>query len=220
MTSFFKRQQLAKEAAQEFMEDFHPDRKWWIVGGMLRDTILSTPFKDIDIFINGRAEDLLPEGDVDKGDKNAFLLRAYTVKSYPYKGEDFEINLIFMRGDFWDLEQMTDRCDFGICQIGWEPSTDKTYRSDAFELDLRKRTITLTRETTKGRVNRMKDKMPLFEFRNPRQLTVDGQKRWCYNPETSELEIRFDKLVPKVDKSAIDFEFVDVGEKTSKSYVY
>ena len=26
----------AKAAAQEFMQAFHPEREWWIVGGLLR----------------------------------------------------------------------------------------------------------------------------------------------------------------------------------------
>lgn len=185
----------AKEAAIEFMEAFHPDREWWIVGGLLRDSAMNRPFKDIDIFINGRDTDLLPQHCPDLGDKNAFLLRAYTVAAYPYKGQDFEINLIFMRGDFWDLQSITDRCDFGICQIGWEPVTETTYRSEAFFRDIQDSTLTMTRETSKERVQRMKAKFPRHLFRNPQKLTTDGTRRWCYNDATQQLEIRHDQLI-------------------------
>lgn len=188
----------AKEAAKEFMEAFHPDRQWWIVGGLLRDSELYRVPKDIDIFIQGYDTDLLPENCEDLGDKNAFLLRAYTVKDYPYKGETYEINLIFMRGDFWDLNSMTDRCDFGICQIGWCPVTNETYRSDKYNLDVRRRQLTLCRETTQERVNRMKDKFPYFTFTNPKSLTVDGKKCWSYNPGSGRLEISFEKIKPKI----------------------
>lgn len=186
----------AKDAAKEFMTHFHPDRKWWIVGGLLRDTELWRPAKDIDIFISGYNEDLLPEGCEDFGDRNAYLLRAYTVKAYPYKGQDYEINLIFMRGDFWTLEKMTDRCDFGICQIGYDPLTGETYRSDKYKADVANKTITMSRDTTQNRINRMREKFPEFEFQNPDDLDVNGKKSWCYNPETQLLQIVFDKVKP------------------------
>lgn len=186
-----------KQAAIEFMNNFHPDRTWWIVGGMLRDSAMDRGYKDIDIFINGRDTDLLPDEGTDHGDKNAFLLRAYTVREYPYEGDTFEINLIFMRGNFWDLEQMSDRCDFGICQIGWEPTTNRTYRSEAFFRDMQDNTLTMTRETSKERVQRMQAKFPHHLFRNPQNLTTDGTRCWCYNEETSQLEVRHDQLITR-----------------------
>lgn len=189
----------AKEAAKEFMQNFHPDREWWIVGGALRDADFGRPFKDIDIFINGRDTDLLPEGCEDLGDKNAYLLRAYTVKDYPYKGETFEVNLIFMRGDFWTLEKMTERCDFGICQIGWEPATDRTYMSDQFIEDRMNRRLTLCRETTQERVDRMARKFPFgWTLHNPKNIEVDGKKCWTYDADSGKLVIGYEKIKPRV----------------------
>ena len=188
---------LAKEASMEFMAAFHPDREWWIVGGALRDTELGLDFKDVDIFINGYDTDLLPEGDVDLGDRNAYLLRAYTAKDYPYKGERFDINLIFMRGGHWSLESMTDRCDFGICQIGWDPSNNRTYRSSEYLNDYHVKTLTLTRETSRERKNRMENKFSTFAFRNPNNITLDGDRMWVYSEESGELEVKYDKYVPR-----------------------
>ena len=172
----------AKAAAQEFMQAFHPERKWWIVGGLLRDDLLRRPWKDIDIFINGFSTDLLPEDCDDPGASNAYLLRAYTVKDYPYKGELYEINLIFMRGHRWTLKSMTDRCDFGICQIGWCPETRSTYTSPLFELDRKRLQLTLCRETTVERVQRMQAKFPHWALRNPDRLELDGKRCWSYDP--------------------------------------
>lgn len=186
----------AKLAAIEFMDTFHPGRTWWIVGGALRDTVLYRPFKDIDIFIGGFATDMLPEDAIDLGDRNAYLLRAYTVKDYPYKGEKFEINLIFMRGEHWTLERMTNRCDFGICQIGWCPIEDRTYKSVMFNNDVNLHEITLTRETSRERLNRMRSKFPNYSLRNPQDLEVDGDRRWVYSPEEGCLTVRYDKYVP------------------------
>lgn len=187
---------LAKEASVEFMAAFHPDREWWIVGGALRDTDLGVDFKDVDIFIKGYDTDLLPKGEVDLGDRNAYLLRAYTVKDYPYKGERFEINLIFMRGEHWSLESMTDRCDFGICQIGWDPKNNRTYRSSAYLKDHHEKTLTLTRETSRERKSRMENKFPIFDFRNPDHIELDGDRTWGYSEESGELEVKYQKYVP------------------------
>lgn len=192
-----RRIRLAKEAADEFMAAFHPNREWWIVGGALRDADLGHRFKDIDIFINGYETDLLPEGDIDLGDRNAYLLRAYTVKEYPYKGERFEINLIFMRGSNWSLKTMTDRCDFGICQIGWDPADNRVYRSSTYLHDFSSKTLTLTRETSRERTRRMQNKFPAFSFRNPDNIEVDGDRRWVYSEESGQLEIQYDKYIPK-----------------------
>ncbi len=188
---------LAKEASMDFMAAFHPDREWWIVGGALRDTDLGQRFKDVDIFINGYDTDLLPEGEVDLGDRNAFLLRAYTVKDYLYKGERFEINLIFMRGDHWNLESMTDRCDFGICQIGWDPTNNRTYRSSLYLSDHHDKTLTLARETSRERKSRMENKFSDFAFRNPEYIELDGDRMWVYSEESGELEVKYDKYIPR-----------------------
>ena len=186
----------AKLAAIEFMETFHPGRDWWIVGGALRDTVLSRDFKDIDIFISGFTTDLLPDDAIDLGDRNAYLLRAYTVKDYPYKSEKFEINLIFMRGDQWSLESMTNRCDFGICQIGWCPKEDRTYKSRKFERDVNNTTLTLTRNTSQERLKRMKSKFVAYDFINPDRLTIDTDRRWVYSPEEGALVVKYDQYVP------------------------
>lgn len=187
----------AKEAAIEFMNAFHPDRQWWIVGGLLRDSDLNRPFKDIDIFINGYDTDLLPQG-AEIGDKNAYLLRAYTVNDYPYKGERYEINLIFMRGDQWTLEKMSDRCDFGICQVGWCPLEDREYRSDAYVHDKTKKTLTISRNTSKERYERMKSKFPTHLVRNPEEFTLDDQRYWSYDDVTQQLTVKHTQYVPAV----------------------
>lgn len=187
----------AKEAAVEFMEAFHPNRQWWIVGGLLRDHDMHKPFKDIDIFINGYDTDMLPVG-AEIGDKNAFLLRAYTVEAYPYKGDRYEINLIFMRGDQWTLESMSDRCDFGICQIGWCPEQDREYRSKAYIFDKGNNTLTLCRNTTKDRVKRMQDKFPNHKLRNPDLFLLDDKRFWKYDEQTQQLEKRYKQILPAV----------------------
>jgi len=184
-------------AAVEFMAAFHPDRTWFIVGGLLRDTENGGGnYKDIDIFIVGYDTDLLPKGAED-GEKNAYLLRAYTVKDYPFFGRPMEINLIFMRGADWTLERMTDRCDFGICQIGYCPVEGRIYRSDDYMCDKTRGTLTLARETTQARVDRMKAKFPFHRFHNPSGITVDGEKSWCYDEETQQLTMKLARVQPK-----------------------
>lgn len=190
---------MAKEAAIEFMTAFHSDREWWVVGGLLRDSDMGKPFKDIDIFINGYATDLLPEG-AEIGDKNAYLLRAYTVEAYPYMGETYEINLIFMRGDRWSLKSMSDRCDFGICQIGWCPVTDVAYRSELYYHDKGHRTLTLARNTALGRVTRMEEKFPAYSLRNPKGFLLDDKRFWAYDEETQKLSVKYTQVYPKVPK--------------------
>ena len=176
-------------AAKDFMAVHHPAREWWIVGGLLRDDALGRAFKDVDIFINGREGDLLPLGCDDLGDRNAYLLRAVKFQ-YDHDGGTYELNLIFMRGSFWTLESITDRCDFGICQIGYDPVNDVEYRSAQFEDDLKDECFTMCRETTQERVERMEDKFPEYTYRNPKKLSVGGSGAWFYNSSTGSLDRR------------------------------
>lgn len=183
------------EAATEFMNDFHPNRKWWIVGGALRDAELGRPFKDIDIFINGIDSDALPDPDVDDGDRNAYLRRA-SVETIIYQGVEFELNLIHMRGDDWTLRRVTERCDFGICMIGYGPVSGVTYRSLRYSADIRWNTLTLYRETTTKRRDRMCAKFPNHTYRNPYGLKYDGASAWCYNKETGTLDATVHRIKP------------------------
>lgn len=152
----------AKEAARDYMQRNHPTRTWFLVGGAIRDTDFGIAFKDVDIFVSGYETD--PDPKAELGDRNAYLMRAY---SEWYMG--FEINIIFMRRP-WTLEQIADRCDFGICQTAWCPVTDRTYRSDAYAADLNNHTLTIARSTHPDRFVRMKAKFPSFTFNNPRNL--------------------------------------------------
>lgn len=172
----------AKAAAVEYMAGAHPDRTWFIVGGALRDTDAGIAFKDVDIFVSGYAHDPEPTGCNDDGERDAYLMRAYTVE-----WKSYELNIIFLRGE-WDLERATNRCDFGICQIGYDPTTRYTYRSDAYRKDRDLKTLTLTRSTVPERRRRMQDKFLSHSFRNPKGYTVDDNAtHWHYNSETGRL---------------------------------
>jgi hypothetical protein len=174
----------AKAATAEYMAGVYPDRKYFIVGGALRDTDLGAEMKDVDIFVSGYDTDPDPMCE-DDGERNAYLMRAYTVD---WKG--FELNIIFLRGD-WTLERVTDRCDFGICQIGYDPVTRLTYRSPAYESDFGRNELTLCRDTVPERQMRMERKFPLFNFRNPQHHTVSqSSTNWHYDPETGMLDQR------------------------------
>jgi hypothetical protein len=188
-----ERLSVALEAATEFMADFYPAANWWVVGGCLRDTELDRDFKDIDIFVAGSIKDALPDEDTDDGDRNAYLRRAST-ELITYQGEQFELNIIHMRGPDWDLKRVTDRCDFGVCMIGWCPKTGETYRSERYDTDMRWSTVTLYRETTSERRERMEKKFPTFRYRNPYRLKYDGAKVWCYNRETGKLDASVHKI--------------------------
>lgn len=173
----------ALEAAREFMQAFHPDREWWVVGGLLRDNLLGKPVKDVDIFINGRSTDLMPEGEPEDGAANAYLLRAHKVEGYAYNGDTYELNLIFMRGSRWNRHTIANRCDFGICQISWCPVENEVYRSLQFQTDVERKTITLCRETAAERVGRMQRKFTDYALQNPDNLQLDGPHCWHYDPD-------------------------------------
>lgn len=181
MTDFSLVQNLAKE----YMQLNHPDRNWYIVGGALRDTELSKPVKDIDIFVVGYDADLLPPLEAEDGDRNAYLLRAYTEV---FKG--MEVNLIFMRGADWSLARMTDRCDFGICQIGWCPVQDRVYRSDDYKCDVANKTLTLCRETPAERLGRMQSKFEDYALFNPSGILFDSPKSWSYSEAEGKMVLR------------------------------
>lgn len=157
----------AKAAARAFMAEQYPDRQWFICGGALRDTDLGKPFKDVDVFVSGFETDPEPRdefGLADIGDRNAYLMRAFTID---FMG--FDINVILMRTP-WTLQTIAERCDFGICQIAWCPETDQTYRSEPYLHDINDRTVTATRATHPERWERMQAKFPLYRMRNPRNL--------------------------------------------------
>lgn len=172
----------AKAAAAAFMAGSYPDRTWFIIGGALRDTDMGLQMKDVDIFVSGYDNDPIPEGAED-GARNAYLLRAYTV---PWMG--FELNIIFLRG-VWDLQRAADRCDFGICQIGYDPTTDVTYRSDAYRTDRSMHTLTLCRDTVPERKKRMQAKFPTHFYSNRDNFKVtNASTTFHYNSETGTIE--------------------------------
>jgi len=173
----------AKFAAMSFMKGSYPDRDWFIVGGLIRDTDMGLPVKDIDIFISGYSTDPLPEMSTDDGSRNAYLMRAQVI---PWMG--FELNLVFLRGE-WNLERTADRCDYGICQAGWCPRTDRTYRSDQYSQDMQFKQLTLCRDTVPERQVRMQDKFPHFIHRNPKEYAISNKvTSWCYNSETKSID--------------------------------
>ncbi len=176
-----------RRAAVDYMDTHYPDRKWAIVGGMLRDERIGRPYKDIDIFVHGYDTDLLPT-DAHDGDANAFLLRAHTVEHFWYGGV-YEINLIFMRGE-WTTKRLADRCDLGFCQIAWTPS-EGLYESDAYIADMANNTMTLYRATSRDHVDRMRMKFPYREYLNPQNIPVGGDVYWEYNETTRTLDKLF-----------------------------
>ena len=170
----------AVNAAKAFMLLNFPDRRWFIVGGLLRDDYLDKPFKDIDVFIVGYSTD--PQPDVDLGAHNAHL---YYAETRYFEG--FQINLIFMRGDHWSLETMTERCDFGICQIGYCPVEDRVYITDDFKFDATYKILTQCRDTVPSRLTRMQDKFSDFVYYNPSGFELNYTK-WSYDKEDGEVK--------------------------------
>jgi hypothetical protein len=175
--------QNAKAAAVSFMAGAYPDRDWFIIGGLIRDTDMGFVVKDIDIFISGYKTDPLPEARTDDGSRNAYLMRAQII---PWLG--FQLNLVFLRGK-WDLERTADRCDYGVCQAGWCPKTERTYRSDQYIQDIQFKQLTLCRDTVPERQTRMQNKFPHYTHMNPKEYLIsDKVSSWAYNSETHSIE--------------------------------
>jgi len=173
----------AKRAAQLFMAGAYPDRTWFIIGGALRDTDRGVAFKDIDIFVSGYSTDPLPEEGTDDGQRNAHLMRAFI---QPWMG--FELNIVFLRGT-WDLKRTADRCDYGICQAGWCPVTDETYRSNQYLLDAKYKTLTLCRDTLPERKERMQAKFEGWLHFNPKNFLISNNVSFfVYNSDTQSIE--------------------------------
>lgn len=164
--------QQIKDLTKLFMSIHFPDREWFIVGGVLRDFDRGADFNDVDVFVSGFEGD--PDPDVDDGDCNAYLMRA---ARYNFKG--FEINVIILRTHF-DLKRVTDRCDFGINQIGWCPVSDETYRSQQYLDDLANEEFTLTRNTPPRRYDRMREKFPDWTFKVRGNARLAKSKAWRY----------------------------------------
>ena len=163
----------AIEAAKEVMAALEPvDVDWYVVGGAPRDVVLGNKIKDIDVFVSQ------PHSKKPKDFGSSALMRARRVfHKLKRTGETFEINVIYMRGA-WTLEELADRCDVGICQIGIDPRTGREYRSYMFDMDLQNGTMTQTRETRSNHINKLIARWPDREYLNPMGYGLD--EAWSF----------------------------------------
>jgi len=161
------------DVVKEFMQIAYSGDTWYVAGGYLRDKFLKKDFKDIDVFVTGEIDDWLPSGD---GPNN----RVKKVQTHHYKG--VEINIIFMRGVF-DFYSVVERCDLGICQIGWNPITDEVFNTDDFLCDVMGDTLTVCRDTRVDHIDRMKEKFPEKRLHNPSGFLLSPKSEgwWTYS---------------------------------------
>ena len=183
-------------AAVEVMAqpEFSEFKAWYIVGGMVRDTRLGQVFKDIDVFVP-----VGPPGVIDHG--SASLLKAVR-RFFLIAGEYFEINVIFMRGE-WTLEQLVRRCDTGICQAGYDPRDGRFFFTPAFEADYSDNTLTVTRETRSSHLDKLRKRWPDRLYQNPMNYSLDEPWSFHYVTETAQAG-RFDKIP----------EFENIGKRS------
>lgn len=166
----------------DVMNKYHPGRSWWIAGGFLRDVALRKPIKDVDVFVNGFKSDALPEDKTtDLGKANAYI---HYVKDYTYNGT--EVNVIFLRGNHWNLQSVADRCDLGICQASWCPLTKTQYFSKRFEANFKHKVITVERDTRREHVERVADKLGWPWMR--KGFDLDSRSCFTYNSKNKTMQ--------------------------------
>jgi hypothetical protein len=164
------------------MNQYHKGRQWWVAGGFLRDVALNKPIKDVDVFVNGFASDALPEDPAtDLGKANAYI---HYVKNYFHK--DTEVNVIFLRGNHWNLQSVADRCDLGICQASLCPLTGTQYFSDRFAANFKYKVITVERDTRREHVERVASKLGWGWMR--RGFDLDSRSGFTYNSKNKTMQ--------------------------------
>lgn len=121
-----------------------------ICGGAPRDALLDRPRKDIDVFVleeqHGRVKQMreLLAGFTDLAPTPEPNLEGYD--GFEIAGAyDFPngVNVIVMSGDFTNWDECVNRCDFGICQVGYTTQR-RFFWTDAFVKDALDQTFTLT----------------------------------------------------------------------------
>lgn len=157
---------VAVLAASRAVKEMFPDHedKWFIVGGAPRDLLLGEDFNDVDVFISA--------GGAKPSDKGSGSLRRAHRRIITIGEDQIEVNLIFMKGD-WTLQGLADRCDTGICQIGYDPRKEKFYYSDAFSDDFNDNTLTQTRETRSVHIDKLRKRWPNRTYLNPNNYGLD-----------------------------------------------
>lgn len=168
------------EVAKDVMRsEGNADSDWFVVGGAPRDVLLGNQFKDIDVFVSQPHT----RRTSDRG--SASLARGERFfQQHPVTGETFEINVIYMRGE-WTMQGLADRCDVGICQVAVHPRTGEWYTSAAFEEDFANNTMTQTRETRSNHIEKLIKRWPDREYLNPENYGLDEPWAWHYEQETA-----------------------------------
>lgn len=150
-----------------------------LAGGALRDRYHSVPVKDLDIFLPHSAGTVKAVREVfDTAHFSCFQevhmeYEEMTDCQLVLVFRDFlgllpDVNIIFLREDVSaDPEQVVERIDFGICQIGVflnENGVAEFYYTNAFVEDVLNKTFTLVREHDQDRslrrFERLKQKYP------------------------------------------------------------
>lgn len=133
--------------AREYM-DVCGVEAYFIVGGFLRDAATGRAFKDVDVFVPGTLP--IPDGSEELEydlSQNAEVVRGSTL-----------VNVIYMQGSH-TVGSLIRRCDVGICQIGM--GTDGVvWATDEYVQDVARKTLTVTRTTRWGHLDRVIDKFP------------------------------------------------------------
>jgi tRNA nucleotidyltransferase/poly(A) polymerase len=148
-----------------------------LAGGALRDLLLDRPIKDLDIFINARAMQLADEAiaalrlagftvEFDPCDLTAYpedqnleVVAVATLSTpedlAPFAGlRVLPVQLIFTN---WDTSRITDRFDYGICQVAYDGETitfGDHFNSDRIEEVFRLRRDRPTPVSMRGSVHR------------------------------------------------------------------
>lgn len=150
-----------------------------LAGGALRDRYHSVPVKDLDIFLPYSTEavknvrrvfddagfSLFQEAHMEYEEMTDCLL---VLGFRDLHGLLPDVNIIFLRENVSaDHEQVVERIDFGICQIGVflnENGVAEFYYTNAFVEDVLNKTFTLVREYDQDRslrrFERLKQKYP------------------------------------------------------------
>lgn len=154
---------LSKVTA-EFMQAHYGNVDYAIVGGALRDILNGRADKvnDIDIFMPTITDpsELQSCRDVKKS-------HIATASRMMHRGLEF--NVIYIHGA-WTLEDLVDRVDLGLCQIGLLYSQDTgfyPYFTDAYIRDLTHKTLTVTRMTNTTHIDKVQSYFPDHILCNP-----------------------------------------------------
>lgn len=148
------------DAAKDVVWRYYPGsvdgltHKFYVAGGFHRDIYHGIPPKDVDVFVVDMDSPRPPD--------SADVGVTYELSGRPntHMCRDYAINLVPLTY-YMDLETLLKRMDIGLCQIGadlFDPANVRATR--AFYKDATNFTLTVTRTSRWGHIERVMQKFP------------------------------------------------------------